>query len=852
MKLWLPAVLLLLFLMPSFHSDGNTECPECQEMVGAPSTGIFVLVHDSEPANRYLEVVAYYDNASASPRRQPLKDSILIVEITNATGLQVLQKTYTDGNGTAVFKFNDWDDSCLNFKVLYCPYCVPPESSCPGFSQCLNFSHIETGVASASEIDDAADAKPPASQNTARYLPQVGTATWCPPPPPLQGTPEFCLPLILIFSLLCGALYMTGRNPFSGFNISSVRPGKHIRYQARGRGWSLNVTQMASTAVSIGQSIGTLASNPEEFKRQEASAIASRATMGMSQVHTAVQGKKKSDAAAKSAKAGGKEGGKASAAPAGKGGVVQAGGSKGGIQSGGGLYGGNAVVGRLGEAGLFSSEGVKALPEALGRMAMFVVMSSSIGRVVDSLIYATAGKALITLVFENRSMELADAKGQKAAMDGHVPYTDSEGNDRIADVKREAAITDKDGNVIGREVVFADSTGKSADGELTVRFDNKGNVEWSQFSLRGADGNTETFRVSAVPEGLYDVSKVDPKTGIILSHVLGADADRAAGFARDNPLSEIARPGTDANRFLDEYATFKEARNDIDNTIASLQARELQKTNEGLNDRAKENPEDHAALEGLRDEYAASAVAGTLGMDARDLPKATGGADPSEMASAVSRAVEAMGAGPGQGAMPGITLDMADKYRQSIMESSLPDAAKTRLAQLGPDKISELSEAGRLVQPEHTGDLMSTDAGKMFMREPSAFGPNFAGTTFSNEFKAGAIEYERGLEVQSSVGRSATPGYEEEKPSAGQTAAMYAGMAKFPAYNGRRPENKNFSAENDDFSASIGHEADAIVARTALENLPADKFPKSSQNEAIDALLHRDRERLKAAFGGKD
>ena len=155
MRFWLPAALLLLLEAISFAA---TACPGCQEIASAPPSGIFVLVRDSQESNRSLEIVAYYENESASPRRQPLRDSILIVEITNSTGLEVLRKTYTDANGTAAFSFTGWDKSCLNFKVLYCPYCLPADSDCAGFRQCLNFSHIESGAANAGEIEDAADA----------------------------------------------------------------------------------------------------------------------------------------------------------------------------------------------------------------------------------------------------------------------------------------------------------------------------------------------------------------------------------------------------------------------------------------------------------------------------------------------------------------------------------------------------------------------------------------------------------------------------------------------------------------------------------------------------------------------
>ncbi len=848
MKAWLPALLFLAMMPAAFPSS----CPGCEEIASAPPTGIFVLVHDSEAANRSLELVAYYENESASPRRQPLNDTILIIEVSNASGQLDLRKTYTDDNGTAWFSFSGLDKSCLSFKVLYCPYCVPPESNCSGFRQCLNLSRIQSDATDASGIQDAADARAPDTLNPSIYLPDIATASWCPPPEPMHATPEFCLPLILIFSVLCGALYLTGKNPFSGFNIGGVRPGQHLRYQARARGWSLNVTQMASTAVSLGQSIGTLAESPEKFAQQEASAIESRATMGMSRVHTTIQDRKKGGVADKAAKAGGKEAGK-KAAQSGGSAAVLAGGPKGGVQAGGGGYAGRQVVGRLGESGLASAEGVKALPEAIGRLALFVVMSSSIGRVVDSAISAGTGKGLLSLVsekLEGRAMELEEAKSQRAAMDGHVPSTDSEGNDRIVDVKREIAIKDNDGKPAGREIIYADRSGKSSDGEMRVRYDAQGNVEWTQLNMLSADGKVETYRISSIGDGKHEVSKMDPATGAPALHLYGAEAEKIALAATSNQISDLTRPGASAKDFLEvDYAIFKEAKADVDRKIASMESDALRDANNSLNGQIDKNKEDKDAMDALRDKYAADTLAAAMGVDEAAARGMAFGARPADVLSTVSEAMEKAGLTPGTE----VTVDKVNAYKEAIGASDLPDFAKGAVIGIGVgDRLKDMYEAGKMMQPEHTGDLLSKPPAMEFMRDPSQFGPQYADTKFSNEFKIDSIQYERSLEVQSYASQGANPAYKPEPVSESQKAAASLGLAHLPGYDGTKAEDRDFSRENDEFQARVRHEADAAVAKIAFSALPAEKFPKESQNEVIDALLSRDRERLKAAFGGKD
>ncbi len=238
---------IALVLLALASSIIASDCISCEEMSGKPQARILSVNDDTAHT---IDIYVYYENLTAPVSRQPINDSIMIIEMTNSTGLKELYKTYTDSNGSAHFDFTTWKNGCITFKVLYCPFCSPSSPEC-GFKACLNYSLIETDKDSADEIDVGPGSKPaPALLSEARYLPAVDQLSYCPPPPGMASTPALCLPLLIVFSLLSGALYLTGKNPWAGFNIGGARVGKHMRYQARGRGFSLDLKSVIMSVSS--------------------------------------------------------------------------------------------------------------------------------------------------------------------------------------------------------------------------------------------------------------------------------------------------------------------------------------------------------------------------------------------------------------------------------------------------------------------------------------------------------------------------------------------------------------------------------------------------------------------------
>ncbi|MEW6723160.1 MAG: hypothetical protein AB1324_07890 [Candidatus Micrarchaeota archaeon] len=401
---------LLLFLaFSSLSFSDHVECATCEELAGAPQAGLFVLVRDTDPANQYVDIVAYYEDLTASPIRQPLNNSIIVIELINNTHQKTLKKVYTDQEGKASFRFNEWNDSCITFKAMYCPYCIPTDIECEGFQQCLDFGHIQTSADKSDDIDDAAGETRPDPLSDAKFIPQLATASWCPPPTGIATTPALCFPLILLFSLLSGALYLTGRNPFAGFNIGGMRIGSHIRYQARGRGYSFSVMQLAAAAVSIGQlGVGIGRQGLGGFAKKEHKAVMARGFYGVKGMVSGVRGGLQAVSKARAANASGrtvvkgKSVSSTSGGPQSSGSVMTASGMQ-SLASGGGS---SSIGGQL-----FSG----SFLQALGRIAVFIAVQLPVFRALDALVNEATwdsrterGRSLYDVLFSVRDPRVCD------------------------------------------------------------------------------------------------------------------------------------------------------------------------------------------------------------------------------------------------------------------------------------------------------------------------------------------------------------------------------------------------------------------------------------------------------------
>ncbi len=661
------SVLLAISLPYILHAVDPAGCATCEELINAPNTGIFVLVNDIDSSNRYLNIVAFYENLSASPSRQPLKNTIVLVELTSPTGTYVLQKTYTDDNGTAKFRYTSYDDECLNFKVLYCPFCVPPEVECEGFKQCVEFGRLDTSATNADGITTATDAVVPADLNTVKYLPSLGTASWCPPPPPLAATPALCFPLILIFSLLSGALYLTGRNPFAGFNIGGMRTGQHIRYQARGRGFSFSFTQLAMAAMSVGEAASTASKQGGgALVKREKDAANARGVGGVWS-HDAGGGKSGSFMAIKTGLAG-YSAGRASettskTAGGGTGTSTGASTGRGGAslqQTAGGpqatLTGSQSVSGRDILGG--NSIGLNSI----ARIALFVVMNTTLGRAIDACYSASTwnaqagrGSSIFEGAFTDRNARIVDAAATLSALrgpnGGMMITVDTGTGPRRVEVLASAAVTEGDPprSLTAYTVAVPAGTerGQTADGRMTIVMTNTTNPSDSQVvrmdmvvfmptrDAQGqpvmrdgvAQGNNELVRILPPAEaggtyvyqrGTSDPPGAPPTFTTVTPTSTGVPMyfqDYAMAAAINSPGGLM--PGLNSGAFQESFNAHTQGIQALQQTIRQDAAFEMERRSGEIASQLGSNPDARDAVQQARYDAATEAVATTLGIPPR-------------------------------------------------------------------------------------------------------------------------------------------------------------------------------------------------------------------------------------------
>ncbi len=238
------------------------ECVACELSATAPATDMILTMDELE---KEVGIVLYYENESASPIRQPIEDAMIVIEAYNES-MKEFWRLFTDENGEAEFNFAEYANGSATFKILYCPFCCPldaPNEWC-GWEECLAMASMEVSPGAMPEdIPEAPGETVPSDLNCEVYRPALKIFEYSPPPKePEETIPALCTIGMIIFAFLGGALYMSGKNPFSGFSLARPMVGKHIKYHARGRGWSINVGSIvrnirrASQELSVDEKTG--------------------------------------------------------------------------------------------------------------------------------------------------------------------------------------------------------------------------------------------------------------------------------------------------------------------------------------------------------------------------------------------------------------------------------------------------------------------------------------------------------------------------------------------------------------------------------------------------------------------
>lgn len=262
-KITVVALMVFVLLTALVYADEDDEwviileflegtCAACGDFEGL----LEPLMFPSETPEQTYDIVLVYRNTTAGglEERNPVKNALIIVHVKE-TGEESgdVYRVYTDNDGKALFDFQDYNDSCHEFQFTYCHMTF----GC-GYEECLN----GTGI----NYDDYPSVMnipmhPPGASAPSSIVDPIGvqptstTTTFCPPPPPIGGVtaPIFCFPLILLFALLGGGLYLSGRNPFRGFDFSAPRLHKPYQYTARIRGTTVSIQGIMQATGVVGK-----------------------------------------------------------------------------------------------------------------------------------------------------------------------------------------------------------------------------------------------------------------------------------------------------------------------------------------------------------------------------------------------------------------------------------------------------------------------------------------------------------------------------------------------------------------------------------------------------------------------
>ncbi|NYZ74160.1 hypothetical protein H0O00_03380 [Candidatus Micrarchaeota archaeon] len=563
-------------------------CVACQEFKGVPQAQLNVEKND---VTHVLEIGAYYENLTTSPIRQNIANTTIIVEVMNLkTNYKWIYRTYTNEEGKATFNFTDnvQGDNCLKMTVLYCPFCKPDDPVC-GFMDCLNYSGMSNssgyylnalaGLPSADSIPLASGAAVPPELNAGKYVAQLERVPFCPPPPPVTATPGMCLPLLVIFSLLSGALYLTGRNPFTGFNIGGARVGKHIQYQARGRGFSLALataaTSFAQTAVSVGKAAaegGFKAVVKQEvqaaenrfigggFVKAAAGAAALGGALGSAPTKGA-DGKPLTFSARMGAVThhmearisgtglGGEKGGQQTTAKRGtEAGIISVGGPR-----------GSEIMGK---SGILTVAGI-------GKLTMFVFSQTTIGRTVDGMVSMFQpfgqGRGLFEMAFVSRGERVAnDTKvlsdmmaaggvGYKVPVPGGVAT--------VTGIKQEGNNT---------LLTLAPEKGSDAKGPVTLTINSQGKITTIDMTITDAAGKPQMVSITADPKGNLIVSTISEKGDLTPLNPSNKEDKNLIALASNACVTALPagmRVGSDASTLV---SNANQVMSDVKNIQASI------------------------------------------------------------------------------------------------------------------------------------------------------------------------------------------------------------------------------------------------------------------------------------------
>lgn len=606
------------------------ECITCEELQGVPQANILT---EMDRGGATFTVHLYYENLSAEDPRPPIDNYAVLVEVSNSTTLYEIYRIYTDDEGAATFDFSQWSGSCTNFRVLYCPFCEPGSLTC-AFRECLDYARFDTDATNITDIPLAPGASAPGTVNENKYMPALDSQSYCPPPADIEGAPAMCLPLLIIFSLLSGAMYLSGRNPFAAFNIGGARVGRHIRYQARGRGYSFSGMAALSAASSIASAAAVMGQDTEYDEKGKVTKRGGLAGLADQEVGLAKQRGglfiKQVDLAGSAVKRGGKMlsfvGGKdavarmeATAVGAGKR-DQKAGPDM--VRGAGGaplfMAGSASFSPRLGE--LVGEQGMFGLG-----LLLYTFEAGTIGGLISNVVFRATGETMFEKNFINYEKRAQKDEKTLAGMEAEMLIRNEAGE--IVGMRMKGASGERELQLLGPVQENADGSktfvlaeppagagreGKTLDGRITVTLNADNKIASISYVAEGVQGAANqlnpkgaaivTIQMDANGKEQYIVQPLTPKEGGGYSATYEngqqvGPAQVVSGTAEQPvpvPVNSVAGlfVGSDMGSYVDNYNAGVENIKTASESVAQNYQRHRQRELEKLADQ-----QDHAAVQ---------------------------------------------------------------------------------------------------------------------------------------------------------------------------------------------------------------------------------------------------------------
>lgn len=256
MKKEIIALLFFAWLLFAINIIAAAECTVCEDLSQYAKSDVFVSVSEGDQKIQAQLFTTSYSGGQEI--REGVKNAPIVVYATKDNTPVGVSVIYTDDEGNAEFDLkqddmagNAYNSTCKEYLLVYCH----AKAGC-GFRQCFEVLGINLSAVDYNSILDIPFglptlAEPPNPQDPLLVLPAAGVTSYCPPPPLITPSlPVFCLPLAIIFALLGGAMYLSGRNPFAMFDLSTPRMTKAIKYTTRSRGGGFDIMTVVNAALS--------------------------------------------------------------------------------------------------------------------------------------------------------------------------------------------------------------------------------------------------------------------------------------------------------------------------------------------------------------------------------------------------------------------------------------------------------------------------------------------------------------------------------------------------------------------------------------------------------------------------